>query len=206
MAGGAFMIAAIDRYLALRRCAGFVLSNAQYLLRSFAAFAADHQQRHIRTATVIEWASRAPSSAQRRTRYQTVRQFAEHVRMEDPQHDLPPPNHFGHRKSRRIPRIYTAAEIDQLILAATQLSRADAGRAEVAAWPHSRTGAAQPGAALSSAASMRGKAPPRRCGPGVARAHARTCTTRSLCAGRNACGPCVHHAPDGGCRAQPSCP
>lgn len=119
------MIAAIDRYLALRRSVGFVLSNAQYLLRSFAAFAADRQQRHIRTATVIDWASRAPSSAQRRTRYQTVRQFAEHVHLEDLRHDLPPPHHFGHGKTRRIPRIYTAAEIDRLVLAATQLSADD---------------------------------------------------------------------------------
>lgn len=116
------MMAAIDRYLALRRSVGFVLSNAQYLLRSFAAFAADRQQRHIRTATVIDWASRAPSSAQRQTRYQTVRQFAQHVRVEDPRHELPPPNHFGPSKIRRVPRIYTAAEIDRLVLAATQLS------------------------------------------------------------------------------------
>jgi integrase/recombinase XerD len=46
------MMTAIDRYLALRRGAGFVLSNAQYLLRSFAAFAADRQQRHIRTVRI----------------------------------------------------------------------------------------------------------------------------------------------------------
>jgi integrase/recombinase XerD len=122
------MIAAIDRYLALRRSAGFVLSNAQYLLHSFAAFAADCQQQHIRTATVIDWASRAPSSAQRHTRYQTVRQFAQHVRVEDPRHELPPPNHFGLGKTRRVPRIYTAAEIDRLVLAATQLSAGDALR------------------------------------------------------------------------------
>jgi len=122
------MIAAIDRYLALRRSAGFVLSNAQYLLRSFAAFAADRQQRHVRTATVIDWASRAPSSAQRHTRHQTVRQFAEHEHLEDPRHELPPPDHFGPSKTRRVPRIYTAAEIDRLVLAATQLSADDALR------------------------------------------------------------------------------
>jgi len=122
------MMTAIDRYLALRRGAGFVLSNAQYLLRSFAAFAADRQQPHIRTVTVIDWASRAPSSAQRNTRYQTVRQFAEHVHLEDPRHDLLSPNHFGPSKTRRVPRIYTAAEIDRLILAATQLSAGDALR------------------------------------------------------------------------------
>jgi integrase len=124
------MMAAINEYLALRRGAGFVLSNAQYLLGSFAAFAADRQQPYIRTATVIDWASRAPSSAQRHTRYQTVRQFAQHVHLEDPRHDLPPPNHFGSSKTRRVPRIYTVAEIDRLILAATQLSEGDNLRAQ----------------------------------------------------------------------------
>ena len=34
------MIAAVDKYLAVRRSVGFSLSNAQYLLRSFAAYAA----------------------------------------------------------------------------------------------------------------------------------------------------------------------
>jgi integrase len=122
------MIAAIDRYLALRRSAGFVLSNAQYLLRSFAAFATDRQQRHVRTATLIEWASQAPSSAQRRTRYQTVSQFAQHAHVEDPRHELPPLNHFGPGTTRRVPRIYTAPEIDRLVLAAVQLSAGDALR------------------------------------------------------------------------------
>jgi integrase len=123
-------MAAINEYLALRRGAGFVLSNAQYLLGSFAAFAADRQQPYIRAATVIDWASRAPSSAQRHTRYQTVRQFAQHVHLEDPRHDLPSPNHFGSGKTRRVPRIYTVAEIDRLILAATQLSEGDKLRAQ----------------------------------------------------------------------------
>src|SRR5258705_4331382 len=105
MAGGEFMMAAIDNYLALRRSAGYVLSNAEYLLRSFARFATDRQEQHIRTATVIDWASQALSLAQRHTRYQAVCHFAHHVRLEDPQHELPPPNHFGHRKTRRIPHI-----------------------------------------------------------------------------------------------------
>jgi len=122
------MIPAIDRYLALRRSAGFVLSNAQYLLRSFAAFAADRQQQHVRTATLIDWASRAPTSAQRHTRYQTVRHFAQHAQLEDSQHELPQPNYFGPSKTRRAPRIYTAAEIDGLVLAAARLSGGDARR------------------------------------------------------------------------------
>ena len=56
------MMAAVDHYLGLRRIAGFVLCNAQYLLRSFATFAAERQEQHVRTATLIDWAARASSS------------------------------------------------------------------------------------------------------------------------------------------------
>jgi integrase/recombinase XerD len=122
------MIAAVESYLALRRSAGYVLSNAEYLLRSFATFAADRQERHIRTATVIDWASQTVSVAQRHARYQAVCKLARHVRLEDPQHESPPQNHFGYRKIRRVPHIYSPAEIDRLILAAKQLSPRDALR------------------------------------------------------------------------------
>ena len=63
------MIAAVESYLAVRRAAGFTLSNTEYLLRSFASFATNEDQTHIRTATAINWASQAKSVAQRHTRY-----------------------------------------------------------------------------------------------------------------------------------------
>ena len=63
------MIAAVESYLAVRRAVGFTLSNTEYLLRSFATFATDRNQTHIRTATAIDWASLAGSVAQRHTRY-----------------------------------------------------------------------------------------------------------------------------------------
>lgn len=72
------MIAAIETYLAVRRAAGFALSNTEYLLRSFAGFATDQKQSHIRTATVIRWASQARSVAQRHVRYQTVHLLAKY--------------------------------------------------------------------------------------------------------------------------------
>ena len=62
------MIAAVESYLAVRRAAGFTLSNTEYLLRSFASFASNQKQRHIRTATAIDWASHARSLEQRHTR------------------------------------------------------------------------------------------------------------------------------------------
>ena len=99
------MIAAVESYLAARRAAGFTLRNTEYLLRSFATFATDRNQTHIRTATAIDWASFAGSVAQRHTRYQTVFRFAQYLRVEDSQHESPPPNHFGYRKSRRVPHI-----------------------------------------------------------------------------------------------------
>jgi integrase len=115
------MITAVEAYLAVRRAAGFALSNTEYLLCSFARFAAARQETHIRTATVIDWASATASVAQRHTRYQTVCRFAHYVRLEELRHESLPPNHFSYRKTRRIPHIYSRVEIDRLLLAATQL-------------------------------------------------------------------------------------
>lgn len=119
------MITVVESYLAVQRAAGFTLSNTEYLLRSFAAFAADKKQTHIRTATTIEWASQAGSVAQRHTRYQTICHFAQYLRVEDPRHEAIPPNHFGYRKKRRVPHIYSRGEIDGLVLAATRLPSSD---------------------------------------------------------------------------------
>jgi integrase/recombinase XerD len=115
------MIAAVESYLAVRRAVGFTLSNTEYLLRSFATFATDRNQTHIRTATAIDWAGLARSVAQRHTRYQTVCRFAQYLCVEDSRHEAPPPNHFGYRKSRRVPHIYSHDEIHGLVLAAMRL-------------------------------------------------------------------------------------
>jgi integrase/recombinase XerD len=122
MAGGERMIVAIERYLATRRASGFSLSNVEYRLRSFARFAADRQETHVHSATAIDWASESRSVAQRHTRYQSICSFAAYIRLEDSRHELPPPNHFGYRKTRRVPYIYSKDDIQHLILAATQLA------------------------------------------------------------------------------------
>jgi integrase/recombinase XerD len=119
------MIAAIETYLAVRRATGFALSNAEYLLRSFARFATAQKQTHIRTATVIRWASQARSVAQRHVRYQTVCLLAKYLCLEDSRHESPPPNYFGYRKVRRVPHIYSRDEIASLVLAAARLPSFD---------------------------------------------------------------------------------
>lgn len=119
------MMASVETYLAVRRAVGFTLSNTEYLLRSFADFAADRKEAHIRTATAIDWASQAKSVAQRHTRHQTICRFAQYLRVEDLRHELPPANHFGYRKTRRVPHIYSRDEINGLVLAATRLCSPD---------------------------------------------------------------------------------
>ena len=119
------MMASVETYLAVRRAVGFTLSNTEYLLRSFADFAAGRKEAHIRTATAIDWASQAKSVAQRHTRHQTICRFAQYLRIEDSRHESPPANHFGYRKTRRVPHIYSRDEIDGLVLAATRLSSSD---------------------------------------------------------------------------------
>jgi len=71
--------------------------------------------------TAIDWAARGPSVAQRDARLKAVCRFVRHVRVEDARHELPPANHFGARKTRRSPHIYSATEIDRLIGAALRL-------------------------------------------------------------------------------------
>ena len=125
------MIQAVETYLAMRRAAGFDLLNADYLLHSFARFAADHHETHARIATAIEWAALSTMPAQRDERLKTVCRFVRYIRAEDDRHELPPSGYFGCHKTRRTPRIYSNAEIRLLMDAALQLKPPDSLR------PHS---------------------------------------------------------------------
>ena len=115
------MLKAIEAYLDLRRATGFAMSNAEYLLKSFAAFAAERGQTHVHAQTAIDWAALGPSVAQRDARLKSVCRFVRHVQVEDGRHELPPANHFGAHKRRRPPHIYSDAEFNCLIEAALRL-------------------------------------------------------------------------------------
>lgn len=115
------MLQIIETYLALRRATGFAMSTAEYLLKSFAAFAAERGQTHVVMQTAIDWAALGPSVGQRDARLRAVCRFVRHVRVEDVGHELPPANHFGARKRRRTPHIYTTGEISRLIEAGLRL-------------------------------------------------------------------------------------
>ena len=119
---------AIDPYLALRRAQGFVFRVQERLIREFARFASERGDGHIRTSTVIEWASQPSSLCSRDRRLKIVVAFAHHLQLEDPRHEVPPPNVFGFRKTRRIPFIFTPEEIHRFLEAATKLRPLDSLR------------------------------------------------------------------------------
>ncbi len=64
------------RYVELQRAMGFKFRVQHALLRSFVAFAEAAGDAFVRVDRVLDWAVRAPSSAQRRNRLLTVRRFA----------------------------------------------------------------------------------------------------------------------------------
>jgi integrase/recombinase XerD len=119
------MIRAVKNYLAVRHAAGFELKSAYYLLHSFARFAAARGETHIRTVTAIDWAGRTVSVAQRDARLKAVCRFARYMCAEDSRHETPPARHFGYRKTRPVPHIYSREQINRLIGAALQLGPPD---------------------------------------------------------------------------------
>ena len=116
------LMTAVDTYLAVRRTMGFQLNTIEHLLRSFARFAAERGHTYVVAQTAIEWATLAPSNAQRHTRLMSVRQFACFMHAENPHHEIPPDHVFsGRRRQRPLPYIFSQKEIECLIAQARQL-------------------------------------------------------------------------------------
>jgi len=118
----------IDDYLAVRRAAGFQLRVTEGLLRAFARCAEGAGDTHVRTITTIGWAAQAPSVRQRQRRLRAVALFAEHVRAEDPAHEVPSAAVFSTPRLRRIPHIYSPQEVEGLITEAGRLGPASSLR------------------------------------------------------------------------------
>jgi integrase len=110
------------RYVELQRAMGFKFRVQHALLRSFVAFAEAAGDAFVRVDRVLDWAVRAPSSAQRRNRLLTVRRFALAMRAEDARYEIPAVEALGGRcRKRRIPHIYTPDEITRLVRAAARM-------------------------------------------------------------------------------------
>src|SRR4029453_16513695 len=91
LAGGdPMLMTRVDRYLAIRRAAGFALVPIDGSLRHCARFATARGATSVVAPTAIAWATLAPSEAQRADRLQTVLRVARVLHAEDPRHEMPP--------------------------------------------------------------------------------------------------------------------
>jgi integrase/recombinase XerD len=131
MAGGFVMlIAHAERYISLRQTLGFKLKDLSGNLSAFARFAVDRGDTHIRVATAVDWATEAPSPHTRYIRLRDVARLARFLHAEDPIHEVPT-NPFYAPTRRRLPYIYTPAEIIQLLEGAGRLRRSYPFRRQV---------------------------------------------------------------------------
>lgn len=67
----------IERYLGIRRVAGFRLRVAEGFLRSYARFASERGEAYVRAQTVLDWVALIPSVSQRGRRLEAVTIFAQ---------------------------------------------------------------------------------------------------------------------------------
>ena len=116
------LIAHVERYISLRQTLGFKLEDLSGNLNAFARFAVDRGDTHIRVSTAVEWATEAPSPHARYIRLRDVARLARFLHAEDPIHEVPT-NPFYAPTRRRLPYIYTPAEIVQLLEGASRLRR-----------------------------------------------------------------------------------
>ena len=107
------MLKTIDTYLNVRRAAGFKLESTQRYLTSYARFAVSDT--HVRTETVIRWAGLARSEASRATRLQELVRFARFAHTEDERNEVPSSDVFRRRRHRRLPYLFSAAEIVRIV-------------------------------------------------------------------------------------------
>jgi integrase len=122
------LMPAVHTYLAVRRAAGFALVPIEGYLRHFARFATARGDTHVVSSTAIAWATMAPSEAQRHYRLQTVVRLARFLAAEDPRHEIPPVGVFRGSRPRPTPYIFSAEEIQQLLIYARRLGPPDSLR------------------------------------------------------------------------------
>jgi integrase/recombinase XerD len=111
----------VERYIALRQTLGFQLRKPARHLRVYARVATEKGETLIRAATVIEWATAAPTLDARNRRIGDVARFARFLRAEDSRHEVPPTGLFATPKLRPVPYIYAPDELARILKAAGEL-------------------------------------------------------------------------------------
>ena len=80
----------VARFVAMKQRLGYRFTTNASTLWNFARFAAERNEAFIRSGTVLEWASAAPSQPRSAKKLQTVCAFARWLHAEDERHEVPP--------------------------------------------------------------------------------------------------------------------
>lgn len=124
MSAPTFWMARVESYLVTRRGLGYELKSEETQLQSFARFADAHAAGHLTLALAVAWA-RAARRADPFTwarRMEVLRGFARYCLVIDSATVIPPPQLFGRAHRRRVPHIYTDAELSALLAACADLA------------------------------------------------------------------------------------
>lgn len=120
------LAAHLDDYLALRRSLGYQLAGVDGLLGDFVSYLEANGEGHVRAEAALAWASgrTGASAAVVADRLSVVRRFARYLRSFDERTEVPPKHLVAAPYPRRVPYLYSNAEVRALMRAALGLEPA----------------------------------------------------------------------------------
>lgn len=107
-------------YLALRSSVGYRPSGAETIF-SLVAFLERRDERRLTTASALAWAGGASSENGAARRLAAVRGFAKYLQAVDPASEVPPAGLLPLRTRRRVPYLFSEAEVLDVMAAASDL-------------------------------------------------------------------------------------
>jgi integrase/recombinase XerD len=112
-------------YLQLRRALGHKMAMAGWLLPGFVAHLESQGLATVTTAAAVAWAEASPhrTPIARNHRLSVARGFARFLTGRDPATEIPPMRLSTYSYQRRIPYLYTRADLDALVNTAGQAGR-----------------------------------------------------------------------------------
>jgi integrase/recombinase XerD len=117
-----------DDYLRLRRALGHKLADAGRLLPRLVAYLESNDLETITIEAAMAWAQQPdadPTSTVWVSRMAVARGFARHLAGHDPRTEVPPAGILPGRRHRRVPYIYSSAEIASLMAQARLTIRSE---------------------------------------------------------------------------------
>lgn len=121
------LTSALNDYLGLRRSLGFKLNAHGFALRNFVRFLHSRGAKSVSIPLAVEWAqqSRHANPAHWARLLGMARGFAQYLSARDPRTEVPPHDILVGKYRRTQPYIYTANQIQTLVLQAAQMERID---------------------------------------------------------------------------------